>query len=162
MARLSLLLADARSLKDKRMVIRRIKDRVRERLGVSVSEVGSPEIKDSWTRGELGVAVASSDRQKVLALIDEVVRVAMAAGGAEITAIAKDAITFSPHHSPSASASASRPPPAAQGGARDPFGDSPEGFDRESPVAVVDDRTGSGDKAVAGDDWIPAAWREEV
>lgn len=129
MARLSLLLADARSLKDKRMVVRRIKDRVRERLGVFVSEVGSPEIKDSWTRAELGVALASGDRQKALSLIDEVVRVAIAAGGAEIIAIAKDAITF----------------------------------DAEaSPVAVVDDRTGSGDKAVAGDDWIPAAWREEV
>jgi uncharacterized protein YlxP (DUF503 family) len=128
MARISLLLADAHSLKDKRMVIRRIKDRVRDRLGVFVSEVGSPEIKDSWSRGELGVAVASSDRQKALALIDEVVRVAMSAGGAEITAIAKDAITF----------------------------------DAEaSLLAVVDDRTGSGDKAVAGDDWIPAAWREE-
>ena len=128
MARISLLLADASSLKDKRMVIRRIKDRCRERIGVFVSEVGSPEIKDAWRRGELGVAVASSDRQKALALIDEVVRVAMSAGGAEITAIAKDAITFD----------------AAP-----------------APVAVVDDRTGSGDKAVAGDDWIPAAWREE-
>jgi uncharacterized protein YlxP (DUF503 family) len=128
MARISLLLADAASLKDKRMVIRRIKDRCRERIGVFVSEVGSPEVKDAWRRGELGVAVASSDRQKALALIDEVVRVAMSAGGAEITAIAKDAITF----------------------------------DAEaSPVATVDDRTGSGDKAVAGDDWVPAAWREE-
>ena len=94
MARISLLLADARSLKDKRMVIRRIKDRVRDRIGVFVNEVGSPDVKDSWRRGELGVAVASSDRQKALALIDEVVRLAMAAGGAEITAIAKDAITF--------------------------------------------------------------------
>src|SRR5436190_17492731 len=94
MARISLLLADARSLKDKRMVIRRIKDRVRDRIGVFVNEVGSPEVKDSWRRGELGVAVASSDRQKALALIDEVVRLAMSAGGAQITAIAKDAITF--------------------------------------------------------------------
>lgn len=134
MARISLLLADARSLKDKRMVIRRIKDRVRDRIGVFVNEVGSPDIKDSWRRGELGVAVASSDRQKALALIDEVVRLAMSAGGAEITAIAKDAITFD----------------AAP-----------------APVAAVDgalsDRTGSGDKAVAqvGDDWVPAAWRED-
>ena len=129
MARISLLLADARSLKDKRMVIRRIKDRVRDRIGVFVSEVGSPDVKDSWRRGELGVAVASSDRQKALALIDEVVRLAMSAGGAEITAIAKDAITF----------------------------------DAEpAPVAVIDDRTGSGDKAVAGDDWVPDAWREET
>jgi len=128
MARLSLLFADAHSLKEKRMVIRRIKDRVRDRLGVFVSEVGSSEVKDSWSRGELGVAIASSDRQKALALIDEVVRVAMSAGGAEITAIAKDAITF----------------------------------DAEAaPIAVIDDRTGSGDKAVAGDDWVPAAWREE-
>ena len=128
MARISLTLAGAHSLKEKRMVIRRIKDRVRERLGVFVSEVGSHEVKDAWQRSELGVAVASGDRQKALALIDEVVRVAMAAGGAEIVAIAKDAITF----------------------------DAPA-----SPLAIVDDRTGSGDKAAGSDDWIPEAWREE-
>ena len=128
MARISLTLAGAHSLKDKRMVIRRIKDRVRERLGVFVSEVGSPGVKDAWQRSELGVAIASSDRQKALALIDEVIRVAMAAGGAEIVAIAKDAITF----------------------------DAPA-----SPLAIVDDRTGSGDKAAGSDDWIPEAWREE-
>jgi len=129
MARIGLALADAHSLKEKRMVIRRIKDRVRERLGVFVNEVGSSEIKDSWQRAELGVAVASSDRTKALALIDDVIRVAMAAGGAEITAVAKDAITFD----------------AAP-----------------APVAVIDDRTGSGDKAVGGDDWVPDAWREEA
>src|SRR5205814_1770927 len=128
MARISLLLADAHSLKDKRMVIRRIKDRVRERIGVFLSEVGSPEVKDAWHHGELGVAVVSGDRQKALALIDDGVRLAMSAGGAEIVAIAKDVITFD----------------AAP-----------------APVAVIDDRTGSGDKAVAGDDWVPAAWREE-
>src|SRR5215470_1059019 len=94
MSRISLLLADAHSLKDKRMVIRRIKDRVRDRLGVFVNEVGSPEVKDAWRHGELGVAVVSSDRQKALAVIDDVIRLAMSAGGAEITAIAKDAITF--------------------------------------------------------------------
>ena len=122
------MLADAHSLKEKRMVIRRIKDRVRERLGVFVSEVGSPAVKDAWQRAELGVAVASSDRPKALAVIDDVIRMAMAAGGAEITAIAKDAITFDVE---------------------------------PSPIAIIDDRTGSGDKAVAGDDWVPAAWREE-
>ena len=129
MARISLTLAGAHSLKEKRMVIRRIKDRVRDRLGVFVSEVGSPQVKDAWQASELGVAVASSDRQKALSLIDEVVRVAMAAGGAEIVAIAKDAITF----------------------------DAPA-----SPLAVIDDRTGSGDKAAGSDDWVPDAWREEA
>ena len=134
MARISLLLADARSLKDKRMVIRRIKDRVRDRIGVFVNEVGSPEVRDSWRRGELGVAVASSDRQKALALIDDVVRLAMSAGGAQITAIAKDAITFDAEAAP---------------------------FELEQIDEQLDERTGSGDKAVAGDDWVPAAWREE-
>ncbi|HEU4729694.1 MAG TPA: DUF503 domain-containing protein [Kofleriaceae bacterium] len=133
MARISLMLSEAHSLKDKRMVIRRIKDRVRERLGVFVSEVGSSESKDAWRRSELGVAVASSERQKALALIDDVIRVAMSAGGAQIIAVAKDAITFDAE------------PSAIDTGAR-----------------AGDDRTGSGDKAVAGDDWIPDAWREET
>jgi uncharacterized protein YlxP (DUF503 family) len=138
MARISLLLADARSLKDKRMVIRRIKDRVRDRIGVFVNEVGSPEVRDSWRRGELGVAVASSDRHKALALIDDVVRIAVSAGGAQITAIAKDAITFDAAPAP---------------------------FEATAQIDQIDEqrdeRTGSGDKAVAGDDWVPAAWREE-
>jgi uncharacterized protein YlxP (DUF503 family) len=147
MARISLMLADAHSLKDKRMVIRRIKDRVRERLGVFVSEVGSPAIKDSWQRAELGVAVASSDRPKALAVIDDVIRMAMAAGGAEITAVAKDAITFDAEPSPIALIDHTAPPFGGAAGR----GDSP----------ATGDRTGSGDKAVAGDDWVPAAWREE-
>lgn len=125
-AKLSLVIADAHSLKEKRMVLRRIKDRVRERLHVVVNEVGE---LDTWQRAELGVAVASNDRQKALDLVDEVVRVAMAAGGAQIVAIAKDAITF----------------------------------DAEpQPFADIDDRTGSGDKAQAQDDWIPDEWREEA
>jgi uncharacterized protein len=132
MARISLVLADAHSLKEKRMVIRRIKDRVRERLGVFVNEVGSSQSKDSWQRSELGVAVASSDRQKALALVDDVIRMAMAAGGAEIIAVAKDAITFDAEASPIA------------------------------PATIGDDRTGSGDKAVGGDDWVPDAWREDA
>jgi uncharacterized protein YlxP (DUF503 family) len=130
MAKISLMLAEAHSLKEKRMVLRRIKDRVRERLGVFVSEVGSQESKDSWQRSELGVAVASGDRQRAIALIDDVIRVARAAGGAAITAVARDTVTFDAEASPI------------------------------SP-ALDDDRTGAGDKAVAGDDWIPDAWREE-
>lgn len=94
MARISLVIASAHSLKEKRMVVRRIKDRVRERLGVFVNEVGDAGVKDSWQRAELGVAVASGDRTRALALIDDVIRVAMSAGGASINGVAKDAITF--------------------------------------------------------------------
>jgi len=88
------VIGEAHSLKEKRMVIRRIKDRVRERVGVVIAEVGAPEVRDSWQRGELGCAVVSADRGKALELIDDVVRVAMAAGGAQIVAIARDALTF--------------------------------------------------------------------
>lgn len=128
MAKISLILAEAHSLKEKRMVLRRIKDRVRERLGVFVSEVGALDV---WQRSELGVAIASNDRQKALALIDDVIRVATAAGGASITAVAKDVTTFDAE---------------------------PAIFTSLPP----DERAGSGDKQVAGDDWIPEAWREEA
>ena len=90
-AKISLVIGDSHSLKDKRAVLRRIKDRVRERIGIVVNEVGE---HDQWQRAELGCAVVSGERAKALELVDEVVRVAMSAGGAQIVAIAKDAITF--------------------------------------------------------------------
>jgi uncharacterized protein YlxP (DUF503 family) len=91
MAKISLVIDQSHSLKEKRMVLRRIKDRVRERLHVNLNEVGE---LDNWQRAELGTAVVSSDRAKALELIDDVVRVAVAAGGAQIFAIAKTVSTF--------------------------------------------------------------------
>lgn len=123
--RLTLMAPESHSLKEKRMVLRRIKDRVRERIGVVVNEVGE---LDNWQRAELGCAVASGDRGKALELIDEVVRVAMSASGGQVIGIAKDAWTFDA--------------PAVE-------------------VAPVDDRTGSGDKALGSDDWIPDEWRDK-
>ena len=90
-AKLSLVIGDAHSLKEKRMVLRRIKDRVRERLNINVNEVGE---LDTWQRAELGCAVVSAERTKALELIDDVVRVAMSAGGSEIVAVAKTVSTF--------------------------------------------------------------------
>lgn len=90
-AKLSIVIGEAHSLKEKRMVLRRIKDRVRERLHVTVNEVGE---LDTWQRAELGCAVVSAERGKALELIDDVVRVAMSAGGAQIVGIAKDVTTF--------------------------------------------------------------------
>ena len=91
MVKLSLVIAQSTSLKDKRMVIRRVKDRVRDRLGVAVNEVGA---QDDRQRAELGCAVTSGERAKALALIDQVVRVAQAAADGQVVAIAKDAWTF--------------------------------------------------------------------
>lgn len=73
------------------MVLRRIKDRVRERLGVSIQEVGQ---QDSWQRSDLGCAVVSGERSKAVDVLDQVVRLAMSAGGSEIVAVAQDVVTF--------------------------------------------------------------------
>jgi len=90
-AKLALVISEAHSLKEKRMVLRSIKDRVRERLSVVVNEVGEHDV---WQRAEIGCAVVSSERAKALELIDEVVRVVMSAGGADVTSIARDVQTF--------------------------------------------------------------------
>ncbi len=126
--KLTLAISESHSLKEKRMVIRRVKDRLRDRLGVVINEVGELE---SWQRAELGCAVVSGERHKALELIDDVVRLVQSASSGQLVGVAKDAYTFD----------------AAP-----------------TPIAVVDDRTGSGDKAIAaagGDDWIPEAWRDD-
>jgi uncharacterized protein YlxP (DUF503 family) len=61
----------ARSLKDKRMVVRSIVDGARHRYRVAAAEVGG---LDHWQRAELGfVTVAGSERHAV-EVIDEVDR----------------------------------------------------------------------------------------
>jgi hypothetical protein len=52
------LLSGPQSLKEKRMVIRRVKDRVRNKFPVSIAEVGS---HDLWQRAELGLALVTTD-----------------------------------------------------------------------------------------------------
>ena len=56
--RVSLSIVGARSLKDKRSVVRSFKERVQARLKVSIAEVGG---LDDPRRATLGVAVVSND-----------------------------------------------------------------------------------------------------
>ena len=48
----------AQSLKDKRMVVRRLKDRLRSKFNVAVSET---EHQDLWQRATISVATVGSD-----------------------------------------------------------------------------------------------------
>ena len=57
-ARLVLEIPSARSLKDRRRVVRSFKDRVRAKLGVSIAEVGDVE---RYQLATLAVAVVSAD-----------------------------------------------------------------------------------------------------
>jgi hypothetical protein len=50
----------AQSLKDKRMVVRRLKDRLRSRFNVAVSETNH---QDLWQRATLSIATVGSDEE---------------------------------------------------------------------------------------------------
>jgi len=51
----------SRSLKDRRRVVRRIKDRLRHKFNVSVTEV---DADDSWDGATLGIAVVAIGREE--------------------------------------------------------------------------------------------------
>jgi hypothetical protein len=59
------------SLKEKRMVVKSLKDRIRHRFNVSVAETGS---QDLWARAEVTVALVSHDRAQADALLERVDR----------------------------------------------------------------------------------------
>lgn len=63
---LEIFLPDAQSLKDKRMVIRRIKDRLRARFNVAVSEVDHQEL---WQRSQVSVVSVGPDESYVNQLL---------------------------------------------------------------------------------------------
>ena len=69
---LEIHLPDARSLKDKRQVLRSLKDRLRARFNVAVAELDHQE---TWQRSQVGVVSLSSDpahlEQSLQAVFDE-------------------------------------------------------------------------------------------
>lgn len=66
-----LRLAAATSLKDKRMVLRSVRDRLRNRFNVAVAEVGS---QDEWRVIELGIVSVGSDGKIVDAELSAITR----------------------------------------------------------------------------------------
>jgi uncharacterized protein YlxP (DUF503 family) len=59
------------SLKEKRMVVRSLKDRMRNKFNVSVAETGH---QDVLTRAELSVALVATDQRFADSVIDKVDR----------------------------------------------------------------------------------------
>jgi hypothetical protein len=66
----SLHIPNSGSLKAKRLVLRRLKDRVRNKFNVSIAEVDG---FDLWQRTTLGIAVVSRDRRFADKVISSVV-----------------------------------------------------------------------------------------
>jgi hypothetical protein len=67
--RIELHIPASRSLKDKRHVVRGLKDRIRERVHAAVAEV---DHHDLWQRAALGVAVVAAEGGQVRELLQSV------------------------------------------------------------------------------------------
>jgi len=63
--RLNLFIGESSSLKDRRRVVKSLKDRITARFSVSVADVGD---QDLWQSAALGVAVVAADTR----FVDEV------------------------------------------------------------------------------------------
>jgi len=68
---LDIHIPDAHSLKDKRMVVRRLKDRLRSNFNVSVSEVEHQEL---WQRSQISVVTVGSDDSSVRQTLEHALR----------------------------------------------------------------------------------------
>jgi uncharacterized protein len=89
--RFTLLVATSHSLKEKRVVIRRTKDRVREQLGVNLSEISG---HDTWQRADLAFAVVSRERDHAQSGCEGVLRQVGGVDGAQIAAAKIEVIPF--------------------------------------------------------------------
>jgi len=64
------LLEKPNSLKEKRRVVKSLKDKVKARFNVSISEVDS---QDLWHRDTLGIALVCSDRKQAQTMSDKII-----------------------------------------------------------------------------------------
>jgi uncharacterized protein YlxP (DUF503 family) len=87
--RLSFHIPHARSLKDKRGVVRKFRDRIRARFDVSIAEVGA---QDLHQRAVFGVAVVSSDSRVCDSILEQIARAAETQEDAVLTDRATEVI----------------------------------------------------------------------
>jgi len=78
---IDLLVPGSRSLKDKRRVVKSLKQQLRNRYNCSVAETGE---KDRWGRAHLAVCVVGDDSRFVNEQLSEIVRFTERKGGAEL------------------------------------------------------------------------------
>ena len=66
---LELHIADAQSLKDKRQVLRSLKDKLRREFNVAVAEL---EHHDAWQRSVVGIVTLSNEEKQVKEMLHRV------------------------------------------------------------------------------------------
>ena len=65
----ALLVRSAHSLKEKRSVVKSLKERLRQAFNISIAEVGS---QDAWQSADLGVAMVGTDVKFVNQVLSQV------------------------------------------------------------------------------------------
>jgi len=70
-----------RSLKEKRRIVKSLKDRIRAKFNVSIAEVDN---QDLWHRSTLGFALVCSNRKQAQTISDKIVEFIRAAKKVEI------------------------------------------------------------------------------
>ncbi len=79
--RIGLRIPQTHSLKAKRQVLRKIKDRVKNKFNVSIAEVGE---NDKWQSSLLGLALVGNDRRQINSALDVVINFIENLNAAEI------------------------------------------------------------------------------
>jgi uncharacterized protein YlxP (DUF503 family) len=88
-ARVTIFVSGSHSLKEKRMVVRRVKDLVRQKFNVSIAEVGA---NDVWQRAVVGLALVGNERRHVESSLDTVL--AFIRGKAEVVGEEREVQSF--------------------------------------------------------------------
>ena len=89
--RLTFHVPSARSLKDKRRVVQKFRDRVRARFGVSIAEVAE---QDKLQRAVFGVSVVSGDAAVCDSVLEQVAQVASTQEDAVLTDRSTEVMTM--------------------------------------------------------------------
>lgn len=66
---LELRMSESHSLKEKRMVLKSLKDRLRQKFNISISEIG---LQDTWQRALIGIAGIGTDKRVVNGLLSSI------------------------------------------------------------------------------------------
>lgn len=81
----------AQSLKEKRMVVRSLRDRIRNRFGISVAEVA---LNDLHQRARIGLALVSNDSRHLQKQLDAIERFVDEESGGELAGWNQELINF--------------------------------------------------------------------
>jgi uncharacterized protein len=94
-ARLTLLIPESHSLKEKRGVTRRLVQRLRNTFNCAVAEIGG---QDTWQRAVLGIALVGHDRDQVRRLIDRVIGFVVDSGLADLGGDEREILQYGEGH----------------------------------------------------------------